>query len=102
MFKNNQTIDKNYLNIIDTDEKAYILGLVSKNNHYLMALNQRRDIREMLENICVCIYTNIIYINDDEILNSIETSIKNFINFSDEYLMIIIQPLKFINLIKMP
>ena len=84
MFKNNQTIDKNYLNIIDTDEKAYILGLVSKNNHYLMALNQRRDIREMLENICVCIYTNIIYINDDEILNSIETSIKNFINFSDE------------------
>ena len=84
MFKNNQTIDKNYLNIIDTDEKAYILGLVSKNNHYLMALNQRRDIREMLENICVGIYTNIIYINDDEILNSIETSIKNFINFSDE------------------
>jgi len=80
MFNNNQTIDKKYLNVIDTDEKAYILGLVSKNNHYVMALNQRRDIREMLENICVGIYTNIIYINDDEILNSIKTSIKNFIN----------------------
>jgi deoxyuridine 5'-triphosphate nucleotidohydrolase len=84
MFNNNQTIDKKYLNVIDTDEKAYILGLVSKNNHYVMALNQRRDIREMLENICVGIYTNIIYINDDEILNSIKTSIKNFINLSDE------------------
>jgi deoxyuridine 5'-triphosphate nucleotidohydrolase len=84
MFNNNQTIDKNYLNVIDTDEKAYILGLVSKNNHYVMALNQRRDIREMLENICVGIYTNIIYINDDVILNSIKTSIKNFINLSDE------------------
>jgi len=84
MFNNNQTIDKNYLNVIDTDEKAYILGLVSKNNHYVMALNQRRNIREMLENICVGIYTNIIYINDDVILNSIKTSIKNFINLSDE------------------
>ena len=84
MLNNNQTIDKNYFNIIDTDEKAYILGLVSKNNHYVMALNQRRDIREILQNICVGIYTNIIYINDDVILNSIETSIKNFINMSDE------------------
>jgi deoxyuridine 5'-triphosphate nucleotidohydrolase len=84
MLNNNQTIDKNYFNVIDTDEKAYILGLVSKNNHYVMALNQRRDIREILENICVGIYTNIIYINDDVILNSIKTSIKNFINMSDE------------------
>ena len=77
-------INTTYFNSIDTDEKAYILGLVSKNNNYVMGLNNRTDIKAILSNICCNIDTNIIYINDDKILKSIKTAIQNFNNFSDE------------------
>jgi hypothetical protein len=77
-------INTTYFNTIDTDEKAYILGLVCKNNNYVMGLNYRTDIKAILSNVCCNIDTNIIYINDDKILKSIETAIQNFNNFSDE------------------
>jgi deoxyuridine 5'-triphosphate nucleotidohydrolase len=77
-------INTTYFNSIDTDEKAYILGLVCKNNNYVMGLNNRTDIKAILSNICCNIDTNIIYINDDKILKSIKTAIQNFNNFSDE------------------
>jgi deoxyuridine 5'-triphosphate nucleotidohydrolase len=77
-------IDTTYFNAIDTDEKAYILGLVHKNNNYVMGLCYRSDIKAILSNICVNIDTNIIYIENDKILDSIKTAIQNFNNFSDE------------------
>jgi deoxyuridine 5'-triphosphate nucleotidohydrolase len=77
-------IDTTYFNTIDTDEKAYILGLVHKNNNYVMGLSYRSDIKAILSNICNNIDTNIIYIDNDKILDSIKTSILNFNNFSDE------------------
>ena len=77
-------IDTTYFNAIDTDEKAYILGLVHKNNNYVMGLSYRSDIKAILSNICNNIDTNIIYIDNDKILDSIKTSILNFNNFSDE------------------
>ena len=73
-----------YIDTIDTDEKAYILGLVHKNNNYVMGLSYRSDIKAILSNICNNIDTNIIYIDNDKILDSIKTSILNFNNFSDE------------------
>jgi hypothetical protein len=36
-------IDTTYFNAIDTDEKAYILGLVHKNNNYVSE-NDMKDI----------------------------------------------------------
>ena len=77
-------IDTTYFNTIDTDEKAYILGLVHKNNNYVMGLSYRTDIKSILSNICVNIDTNIIYIGNIKILNSIKTAIQKFNNFSDE------------------
>lgn len=77
-------IDTTYFNTIDSDEKAYILGLVHKNNNYVMGLSYRSDIKNILSNICNNIDTNIIYIDNDTILDSIKTSILNFNNFSDE------------------
>ena len=77
-------IDTTYFNTIDTDDKAYILGLVHKNNNYVMGLSYRSDIKNILSNICNNIDTNIIYIDNDTILDSIKTSILNFNNFSDE------------------
>jgi deoxyuridine 5'-triphosphate nucleotidohydrolase len=76
--------DTTYFNTIDTDEKAYILGLVYKNNNYMMGLSYRTDIKAILSNVCCNIDTNIIYINDDKILKSIETAVENFSKFSDE------------------
>jgi len=77
-------IDTNYFNIIDTDEKAYILGLVYKNDNYIIKLSNRTDIKSILSNICVNIDTNIIYIGNNKLLKLIKTTIKNFSNFSDE------------------
>jgi deoxyuridine 5'-triphosphate nucleotidohydrolase len=77
-------LNTTYFNTIDTDEKAYILGLVCKNNNYVMGLSYRTDIKAILSNVCCNIDSNIIYINDDKILKSIETAIQNFNNFSDE------------------
>jgi deoxyuridine 5'-triphosphate nucleotidohydrolase len=80
--------DITYFNNIDTDEKAFILGLVSKNNSFIMSLinDYNKRIREILTNNGVNINSNntIININNNDILNSIKSSIKNFNNFSDE------------------
>ena len=77
-------IDTTYFNNIDKIEKAFVLGLVSRNNSYLFSLNQKRDIKELLLNVCEDVNNNIICISNDDILKSIETSINNFSNFSDE------------------
>ena len=77
-------IDTTYFNTIDTDEKAYILGLVYKNDNYIIKLSNRTDIKSILSNICVNIDTNIIYIGNNKLLKLIKTTIKNFSNFSDE------------------
>lgn len=77
-------IDTDYFNIIDTDEKAYILGLVYKNDNYIIKLSNRTDIKSILSNICLNIDTNIIYIGNTKILKLIKSSILNFNNFSDE------------------
>ena len=55
-------IDTDYFNIIDTDEKAYILGLVYKNDNYIIKLSNRTDIKSILSNICL----NIDRENDEE------------------------------------
>ena len=77
--------DATYFNNIDTDEKAFILGLVSKNNNFIMALynDDNKNIKEILLKNGVNINNNSIVINDD-IFNSIKSSINNFNNFSDE------------------
>jgi|688.fasta_scaffold52491_3 deoxyuridine 5'-triphosphate nucleotidohydrolase len=77
-------INTSYFNIIDTDEKAYALGLVHKNNNIITSYNNKRDIRAILANVCCNIDTNIIYINNNNILKSIKEAILNFNNFSDE------------------
>ena len=79
------TTDTTYFNNIDTDEKAFILGLVSKNNNFIMALynDDNKNIKEILLKNGVNINNNSIVINDD-IFNSIKSSINNFNNFSDE------------------
>ena len=77
-------IDTTYFDTIDTDEKAFILGLVCKNNNHVMGLSYRTDIKAILSNVCVNIDTNIIYIGNIKILKSIKTAIENFNNFSDE------------------
>ena len=79
------TTDTTYFNNIDTDVKAFILGLVSKNNNFIMALynDDNKNIKEILLKNGVNINNNSIVINDD-IFNSIKSSINNFNNFSDE------------------
>ena len=68
--------DATYFNNIDTDEKAFILGLVSKNNN-----DNNKNIKEILLKNGLNINNNFI---SDNILNLIKTSINNFNNFNDE------------------
>jgi len=75
----------NYFQNIDTIEKAYILGLVYKNNNYLMGLINNKDIIKILQIHCPHInnaYT--INIDDPETQNDINASILNYPNFSYE------------------
>jgi deoxyuridine 5'-triphosphate nucleotidohydrolase len=75
----------NYFQIIDTIEKAYILGFVYKNNNYIMSLINNKNIIEILKNYCPNISTTyVINIEDPDILNDIKNSILNFPNFSYE------------------
>ena len=77
-------INTSYFDTIETDEKAYALGLVHKNNKVINFINNRTNIRAILSNVCCNIDCNIIYINNNNILRSIKTAIQNFNNFSDE------------------
>ncbi len=75
----------NYFKNIDTIENAYILGLVYKNNNYLMGLINNKDIIKILDIHCPNInYTYTININDPDTLNDINTSILNYPKFSYE------------------
>jgi dUTP pyrophosphatase len=75
----------NYFKNIDTIENAYILGLVYKNNNYLMGLINNKDIIKILDIHCPNInYTYTININDPDTLNDINASILNYPKFSYE------------------
>ena len=74
-----------YFQNIDTIEKAYILGLVHKNNHYLMSLINNKNIINIFKQFCPNIdNTYIININEPETINDIKTSILNYPNFNTE------------------
>lgn len=76
----------NYFQNIDTIEKAYILGLVYKNNNYLMSLINNKDIIKILEIHCPNIKSAyIINIDDPDTQNDIRSSILNYPNFSYEF-----------------
>jgi len=75
----------NYFKNIDTIENAYILGLVYKNNNYLMGLINNKDIIKILDIHCPNInYTYTINIDDPDTQNDINTSILNYPKFSYE------------------
>jgi dUTP pyrophosphatase len=75
----------NYFQNIDTIENAYILGLVYKNNNYLMGLINNKDIIKLLDIHCPNINnTYTINIDDPDTLNDINTSILNYPKFSYE------------------
>ena len=72
----------NYFKNIDTIEKAYILGLVHKNNNII--INNSDTIINILSNLIPDIKkTLIINITDNEILEDIKNSINNFPYFND-------------------
>lgn len=72
-----------YFQNIDSIEKAFILGLVSKNNNYLMSLINNIKIINILKDFCPNINsTYVINIQDANILNDIKNSILNFPEFS--------------------
>jgi len=74
-----------YFQNINKIENAYILGLVNKNNNYLMSLINNKNIMNILKHFCPNIHnTYTIDINEPETLNDIKTSILNYSNFSDE------------------
>jgi dUTP pyrophosphatase len=75
----------NYFQNIDTIENAYILGLVYKNNNYLMGLINNNDIIKILDIHCPNINnTYTINIDDPDTQNDINTSILNYPKFSYE------------------
>jgi dUTP pyrophosphatase len=75
----------NYFKNIDTIENAYILGLVYKNNNYLMGLINNKDIIKILDIHCPNINnTYTINIDDPDTLNDINASILNYPKFSYE------------------
>ena len=72
-----------YFQNINTIEKAYILGLVNKNNNYMMALINNIDVINILKNYSPNIERTFeINIDDADTLNDIRNSINNFANFS--------------------
>lgn len=73
-----------YFKIIDNEEKAYILGLVNKNNNFITGLCVGKDVLEILSNFCNDIKRlYMINIDDNEILNDIQKSTLDFKNFDD-------------------
>lgn len=80
------TIYDNYFKNIDTIEKAYILGLVYKNNNYVMALINNKEVINILSNFSFGIdKTYIINITNIDFITDIQNSINNFNNFSNDY-----------------
>ena len=74
-----------YFQNIDTIEKAYILGLVNKNNNYLMSLINNNNIINIFKQFCPNIdNTYIININEPETLNDIKNSILNYPTFNND------------------
>ena len=72
-----------YFKNIDTDEKAYILGLVNKNDNFISGLCVGKKVLEILSNFCNDVKRlYVINIDDAENLNDIYNSTLNFKNFS--------------------
>ena len=77
----------NYFKNIDNEEKAYILGLVNKNNNFITGLGISNKVQDILIKFCndndiKRLYT--IIIDDVEILNDIYNSTLNFKNLDDK------------------
>lgn len=76
----------NYFTSINTIEKAYILGLVAKNNNFIMSLSHNNYIIMILSLLCEDIEkTYTIKINNEEILHDITMAITNFKDFTEEF-----------------
>lgn len=74
-----------YFTNIDTIEKAYILGLVYKNDNYIMALINNKTVIDILSNFCYNIHKSYtINITNIHFINDIQNSINNFPNFSND------------------
>lgn len=72
-----------YFKNIDTEEKAYILGLVNKNDNFISGLCVGKKVLEILSNFCNDVKRlYVINIDDVENLNDIYNSTLNFKNFS--------------------
>ena len=74
-----------YFKIIDNEEKAYILGLVNKNNNFISGLCVGKKVLEILSNFCNDVKRlYVINIDDAETLTDIHNSTLNFKNFSND------------------
>jgi len=74
---------ENYFTNIDTIEKAYILGLMNKNNNFIMVLSCSPYILSILQKFCFNIQqTFTILVEDDSILNSIKEATYRFNSYS--------------------
>jgi len=94
---------ENYFSNIDTVEKAYILGLVNKNNNFLIALNINPYILSILKMFCENIENTLtISITDENILNNIKNSTYNFNDFSRDLKIAFIRGIYESNFDKIP
>jgi deoxyuridine 5'-triphosphate nucleotidohydrolase len=76
---------ENYFTNIDTIEKAYILGLMNKNNNYIMVLLHSPYILSILQKFCFNIQqTFTILVEDETTLNSIKEATYKFNTYSRE------------------
>lgn len=74
-----------YFKNIDSEEKAYILGLVNKNDNFISGLCVGKKVLEILSNFCNDVKRlYVINIDDVENLNDIYNSTLNFKNFSND------------------
>lgn len=75
----------NYFKNIDTEEKAYILGLVNKNDNFISGLCVGKKVLEILSNFSNDVKRlYVININDADTLTDIYNSTLNFKNFNNE------------------
>lgn len=74
-----------YFKNIDTEEKAYILGLVNKNDNFISGLCVGKKVLEILSNFSNDVKRlYVININDADTLTDIYNSTLNFKNFNNE------------------
>jgi hypothetical protein len=77
---------KDYFKIIDNEEKAYFLGLVSKNDNFITCgLYTDKKVLKILSNFCSIqkkLYTIDIY--DPKIINDIQKATLEFKNFNEK------------------